>query len=459
MKNVKIKLIIFDLDGVLVDAREIHYEALNKALDVYGGKYVITREEHLSKYDGLNTRRKLELLTIEKGLPDQYHETIFNLKQKYTIDIIENMSEDWRLRKVLSSLKDRGYTLAVASNSIRQTLKMMLIRTGLIDYIDFFLSNEDVINPKPASEIYLSCMIKAGVSPVETLIVEDSPTGRKAAINSGAHVMGVYNTKDVTLNNINMNLEKIDGNRKILPWVDPNLNILIPMAGLGSRFEKTGYTFPKPLIDVQGKPMIQLIVENLNIKGHFIFVVQKSHYEKYSLQTLLNLIAPGCDIIQVDGLTEGAACTVMLAKEFIDNDKSLVIANSDQVLDWNSSDFMWNMNSDHIDGGIVTFNATHPKWSFAKVNENGWITEVAEKNPISDIATVGVYYWKRGSNCISAISQMIESNIRTNGEFYLAPSYNELINRGLAIKNYHIDKFYGIGTPEDLNYYLSLQNK
>jgi NDP-sugar pyrophosphorylase family protein len=125
--------------------------------------------------------------------------------------------------------------------------------------------------------------------------------------------------------------------------------------------------FPKPLIEVDGKPMIQVVVENLNIEANYTFIVQKEHYEKYSLQYLLNLIAPNCNIVQVDGLTEGAACTTLLAKEFINNDAPLVMANSDQFVEWNSNECLYAFNADGIDGGIVSFKATHPKWSYAKV--------------------------------------------------------------------------------------------
>ena len=232
------------------------------------------------------------------------------------------------------------------------------------------------------------------------------------------------------------------------------MNVLIPMAGAGSRFEKAGYTFPKPLIDVNGKPMIQLVTENLNVEARHIYIVQQSHYQKYNLQQLLTLISPGCVIVQVDGITEGAACTTLLAKEFINSDEPLVIANSDQVFEWDSNEFMYSMVADEVDGGILTFEATHPKWSFAKLGEHGFVTEVAEKNPISNIATAGVYYWRKGSDYVKYAEQMIEKDIRTNNEFYVCPVYNEACNDGQKVKVFHIDRMWGLGTPEDLNHYL-----
>jgi dTDP-glucose pyrophosphorylase len=249
-------------------------------------------------------------------------------------------------------------------------------------------------------------------------------------------------------------LDKINNKMNIPKWQNKKMNILIPMAGAGSRFEQAGYTFPKPLIDVDGKPMIQVVVDNLNIDANYIFVVQKAHREKYNLDTLLNLITPGCKIIETEGLTEGAACTALLAKEYINNNEPLFFANSDQFVDWDSNEFMYKMQESNCDGGIVTFKSIHPKWSFAKINENGFVTEVAEKNPISDNATVGYYYWKHGSDFVKYAEQMIEKNIRVNNEFYVCPVFNQAIEDSKQVRIFEAKKMWGLGTPEDLKYYL-----
>jgi dTDP-glucose pyrophosphorylase len=228
------------------------------------------------------------------------------------------------------------------------------------------------------------------------------------------------------------------------------------MAGAGSRFEQAGYTFPKPLIEVNNKPMIQVVVDNLNVDANYIYVVQKAHRLKYNLDTMLNLITPGCKIIEVDGLTEGAACTALLAKELIDNDAPLFYANSDQFVEWDSNEFMYKMNETNADGGIVTFKATHPKWSFAKVNQyTGLVEEVAEKNPISDSATVGYYYWKHGSDFVKYAEEMISKNIRVNGEFYVCPVFNQAIQDGKEIRTFNAKEMWGLGTPEDLNNFIT----
>ncbi len=451
-----IKLIIFDLDGVLVDARELHYNALNKALQSIDEKFIIPRDEHLSTYDGLSTTKKLNLLSENKKLPIELHDSVWRLKQEKTRQIIDGFSIDSRIQGILRSLKSEGYMIACATNSIRETAKLQLIRKGFFEYIDFMYSNQDVTNPKPNSEIYLRCMLRAQVNPNETLIIEDSHIGRKGAIASGGVLCGVKDTTDVTYDRIKKYIQ--ESNSEIKPkWQGGKMNVLIPMAGAGSRFEQAGYTFPKPMIDVNGKPMIQVVVDSLNIDAKYIYVVQKEHYEKYNLNHFLRLITPNCEIVQIDKMTEGAACTTLLAKKYIDNDEPLLIANSDQYIEWDSNEFMYSMVADDIDGGILTFTASHPKWSFAKLNKEGFVERVAEKEPISNIATVGIYFYNQGSDYVKYAEQMIEKDIRTNNEFYVCPVFNEAIQDGKKIKIYHIDKeqMWGMGTPEDLKRFVN----
>ena len=451
------KLIIFDLDGVLIDSREIHYQSLNTALESIEPKYIINRDDHLSLYDGLSTTKKLNLLSKTKGLPVEFHDSVWQRKQLATFDLIKQFKVDHRLVEIFRHLKETGYQVAVASNSIRETVKLSLLKIGVMEYVDYYCSNEDVVNPKPYPEMYWKCMTACKALPKQTLIIEDSHIGRQGALDSGATLLAVENPQDVTWDKINNKLQHMTQTTttNTIPWKDRKLNVLVPMAGAGSRFQQQGYTFPKPLIEVNGKPMIQVVVENLNIDAHFIFIVQKSHYEQYNLKYLLNLIAPGCDIVQLDGITEGAACSTLIARDFINNDNPLVMANSDQFVEWNSNEVMYSFTADEIDGGIVTFEASHPKWSYAKLNESGFVGEVAEKKVISNNATVGIYYWKHGSDYVKYAEQMIAKDIRVNNEFYVCPVFNEAIEDGKKIKMKKIDRMWGIGTPEDLNHFLS----
>jgi HAD superfamily hydrolase (TIGR01509 family) len=450
------KLVIFDLDGVIIDSRELHYEALNEALRKVGKQYVISREEHLSTYDGLNTTKKLQLLNQTKGLPSDKFDQIWKNKQEETFKLIPYAPKNPSINYIVYQLKLRGWKIAIASNSIRETIRIALDSINILKDVDYIVSNEDVFNPKPFPEMYWKCMIALKALPKNTIIVEDSHIGRQGALNSGANLYPVKDSYELDANKfLNMITEfeqKKDENN--IPWRNKKMNVLIPMAGAGSRFSQAGYTFPKPLIEVNGKPMIQVVVENLNIEAHYIFLVQKEHYEKYNLKQLLNLISPNCDIIQVDGLTQGAACTTLLAKDLINNDQPLLMANSDQFVEWNSNECLYAFTADNIDGGIVTFEATHPKWSFAKIGSDGFVTEVAEKNPISNNATVGIYYWKQGSDYVKFAEQMIEKNIRTNNEFYVCPVFNEAIQEGKKIRVKKIEKMWGLGTPEDLKTFL-----
>ena len=456
---MSVKLVVFDLDGVLIDSREVHFLALNKALADIDQKYVILHTEHLSTYDGLSTTKKLELLHERKGLPKDVFNRVWKNKQTYTIELYGNIKPDYDMVSMFRALtREKGVFIAVATNSITETMELALRAKGVLPYIDFMVSNEDVLRSKPYPEMYWSCMKHFGVLPKETLIVEDSHIGRKAAIDSGAHLLPVQNPGDVTRKLIIEEITKLNSQKEsqisTIPWIDRKLNVLIPMAGGGTRFKNAGYTFPKPLIEVHGKPMIQLVVENLNIDAKYTFIVQKEHFEKYHLEHMLQQIAPGCSVVQVDGVTQGAACTALLAKEIIDNDDPLLIVNSDQFIDWNSNEIMYAFAADKIDGGIITFESTHPKWSYAKLDVNGFVDEVAEKNPISTHATVGIYFWKKGSDFVKYAEQMIKKDIRVNNEFYIAPVFNQAIEDGKRFRVKQIEAMWGLGTPEDLNYFL-----
>lgn len=455
-----IKLVIFDLDGVLVDAKEIHYETLNEAIKsvTQDSSMIISWDEHLSVYDGLKTNEKLVKLSKNKGLPVETHATIWNRKQELTLRALSQIPTDTRLQTLFAKLTAQNYKIACCSNSIRRSVLTMLSKLGLIEYMDLIISNEDVKNSKPHPEMYWKAMSMLEVLPEETLIVEDSPPGLLAAARSRAHILRVNNPTDLTEHKLFSKLRENESFTKP-KWQGGKMNVLIPMAGAGSRFQQAGYTFPKPLIDVRGKPMIQVIAENLNIDATFIYVVQKEHRIKYNLDTLLNLITPNCKVVEVDGITQGAACTSLLAKEFINNDEPLLMANSDQFVEWDSNEFMYKMLEQNLDGGIVSFRATHPKWSFAKIDSQGYVIEVAEKNPISDVATVGIYYWKHGSDYVKFAEQMIEKNLRVNNEFYVCPVFNEAIAAGSRIKTFNVSTMWGLGTPEDLKYYLENYKK
>ena len=452
------KLVIFDLDGVLIDSRDLHYDVLNQAIYAVGEEYVITRKEHLTKYDGLSTRQKLAKLTSEKGLPVESHDAIWTSKQDLTFAALDVfVKEDPKLVSIFKSLKSAGYLTAVVSNSIKKTIDIVVCNSGIDDYVDLIVSNEDVAFPKPNPEIYLYSMSYFGISPHDTFIFEDSYIGRQAAFSSGAKVCALNNSTELTMDYVTECLESYAP--KKLKWCNKKLNVLIPMAGEGSRFANAHYTMPKPLIDVNGKPMIQTVVDNLNIDANFIFLVRTQHNTKYNLSEIMPTLFTGCKLVMVDQLTEGAACTTLLAKDLIDNDAPLLIANADQFLVWDSCEFYHSVNST-VDGSIVTFNAEGNKWSYVKTDSDGNVTDVAEKVQISNHGSVGVYYFAHGSDYVKYAERMIIKDIRYGqnfngkGEFYVAPVYNEAIADGKVIKTFDVDQMFGLGTPEDLTYFL-----
>ena len=199
--NHQIKAVVFDMDGVLIDAREWHYEALNRALGLLG--YEITRYEHLTTYDGLPTKRKLRMLSVERGLPEELHGFLNSLKQQYTLELVATRCKPvFHHQYALSQLKAAGYKLGVASNSVRRTVEEMMERSDLMRYLDVMISNEDVSRPKPDPEMYLAALDRLGVRAEETVIVEDNENGVKAATAAGTNVLVVDGPDDVTLDAI-----------------------------------------------------------------------------------------------------------------------------------------------------------------------------------------------------------------------------------------------------------------
>lgn len=240
------------------------------------------------------------------------------------------------------------------------------------------------------------------------------------------------------------------------------INIVIPMAGAGSRFAKVGYTKPKPFIDVLGKPMICHVLDNLNIpNAKFILLTRVEHYNIE--QNTINWIKANynVEVVLIDKLTEGAACTVLYAHRLINNDTPMLIANSDQIVDIDINDYLKDCKKRNLDGSVLCFKDNDKKWSYAKIDENGLITMIREKEVISDYATVGIYYFKKGADFVENAIDMIVRNERVNNEFYVAPVYNFSIEKGGKFGIYSIDKtqMHGIGTPEDLDIYIKLRKQ
>jgi NDP-sugar pyrophosphorylase family protein len=238
------------------------------------------------------------------------------------------------------------------------------------------------------------------------------------------------------------------------------INIVIPMAGLGNRFKIKGYDEIKPMIKIGDKRMVELAIKSIGIDGHFFFIVNNHERQSDGLIKLLNEIVNKPKIIEIDYLTEGPASSVLLAKEFINNNTPLIVTNCDQIMEWDSKDFFKTLKETDKDGIVVTYNVLTEKNSYVKLNENGDATLFAEKKIISEYSLNGIHFWKKGSDFVSSAELMINKDIRVNNEFYIAPTYNEMINENKKIGVYHIDKskHWSVGTPDDLEKYLKYAN-
>jgi len=238
------------------------------------------------------------------------------------------------------------------------------------------------------------------------------------------------------------------------------MNILIPMAGRGDRFRNGGYANTKPLIDIAGQPMIQRAVESVGLPGQYIFIVSKIDNQIEEVKALLKTITHKPIIIEIDFVTDGPASSCLLAKEYINNDTPLVIMNCDQIMKWNSRVFYATISVTTLDGLVVTYNTNIGKNSYVRLDEQGFATEFAEKRVISPYSLNGIHFWKKGSDFVYSAERMIEKNLRTNNEFYVSTTYNELIEDGKKIGIYDIppSEHWAVGTPEDLERYMRLNH-
>jgi beta-phosphoglucomutase-like phosphatase (HAD superfamily)/dTDP-glucose pyrophosphorylase len=437
------RLFIFDLDGVLVDSKQIHFDSLNLALAEIDEKYVISEDQQAEIFEGLSTNQKLKILSETRGLPEEDHEKIWGLKQKKSIQFFQELPEDEELISIFKVIKSYGVDIAVASNCIRATVETCLRSLGVYDYVNLYLGNQDVVSPKPSPEIYLRCMDDMHSDKWSTVIFEDSFVGKSAAAKSGAKLAGISNRKDLTL-------------KLVLDYLIPKkrkVNVLIPMAGEGSRFSEAGYIVPKPLIEVNGKSMINLVHDSIGLEAHYIFVAKAEHIEEFNLAEHISKFCKDFTIVAQEGKLDGAALSCLLAKNFINNDSPLIIANSDQFVRWDSEKELDSWLRSGIEGAILTFVAYEDKWSYVKIKDN-FVSSVHEKEIVSEEATCGIYYWKSGSDFVKYAEQMIKKEIKTNNEFYVAPVYNQAIEDGRLVSYVRVQAMHGLGTPDDLRIFL-----
>ena len=446
--DMTVKLVVFDLDGVLFDGADLHFHTLNKALAEKDPALIISPDEHRAIYNGRTTAEKLRMLTLYKNMDPGAHSRVWARKQLLFAQSITDLRPNHALIDVLARLRVEGYTIHVASNSVSATVRGVLGAMGLLGYVDAWFGNESVPGrPKPHPDIYRACFERAGVDARSAVILEDSYVGRLAALASGAWVLPVSSPSDVTHERITSFVRWAESKPRIP-------TVVIPMAGEGSRFARQGYALPKPLIDIGGgTPMIQAVVDNIGVCAKYVFIVQEKHVAEHELGKTLERLAPGCALVHAHGTTEGAACSVLLAETHIDPEAPLLLANSDQLVEWDVYAFL--LRAQEADGCISVFRSRDPKFSFAKTDARGRVERVAEKEAISDLATTGVYYWRRGGDFVRYARQMIQRDVRVRGEYYVCPVYNEAIEEGKVVTVSECDAFHCLGTPEDLAKYFA----
>ncbi len=473
----KIRAIFWDLDGVLIDSKDLHFESLNIALASVDEKYVISKAEHDTKYDGLPTKVKLNMLHEQKGLPlDRFDHVQAQKQEIFLKSVLSNLVPNAKLLEMMHKLRSMDIEMRCCSNAVYSTVWTILEKLQLRHFFaaiygndkssssSSFSSSSSKIRPKPHPCMYLLATLDSGCLPHEIMICEDSRVGRQSAIESGCYVCPIQDASSCSLNHILKYIKYFENQPDRLynlPYIESNMNVVIPMAGLGSRFVNAGYKDLKPMIIVHDqKTMIQVVCDNLNLsQANHIVIAQQEHVERYKLDKWLPIAInkPNVQLISINGLTAGAACTVLKSKHLINSDTPLFIANSDQYIEWDMHDFFHKANK--CDGGILTFYATEAHWSYVSLDQDGFITRAVEKQVISDHATVGIYYWKRGSDFVKFAEEMcLRDSMLVNNEFYVVPVYNLAIAAGLKFISYDVQKMHGLGTPEDLQLFQSICN-
>jgi HAD superfamily hydrolase (TIGR01509 family) len=488
------RAVLFDLDGVLLDARAAHAEHFASAVREVAGVRLAPHEE--AALDGRSTRAKLAALAAQGRLPHRsaaLQDAVAARKQEKTREFLRSVRPFPPHVALLAALKAAGLRVAVVSNAVAETVHAAVAALGVAPLLDAVLSNADAVRPKPAPDLYLAACARLGVPPASALVVEDSAVGRSSALAAGCPLLRVADPLDVTAAAV-VEALRAAGARVAasalllrLPPAEarrlaarrggpPRVHLVVPMAGAGSRFAEAGFVDPKPFIPVGPRrhPMIRHVLANLlpraasaeeraaDPAGHpdvvLHLIAQAAHLARYDLAAVVAALpAPPAawDVRTVPAVTQGAACTVLLAADAIDGDEPLVIANSDQLLEWDAAEFYRAVGNPGWDGVVASFHqpdAADLKWSYAAVDAGtGAVARVAEKEWLGQPhATVGVYGWARGADFVAAARRMVAADERVRGEFYVAPAYNGAIAGGARVRLQPVARMWGVGVPADL---------
>lgn len=449
--------LFFDLDGVLIDLKELHRDAYITAWNHINPQSPIDILFHNAHLEARPTKDKIVLCDSILHTTTSIQEVNL-LKQALTENLLFKFEGLPNVSETIRWLKSQGHRLACCSNSIRKTILISLQKLKILDQFDLILSNEDVAHSKPHPEIYTTAATYFNVDPSECLVFEDSVVGKKAATDAGCQVIPITNSSDLTIDFVKICLET--GSR-IPPSCPSTIHLVIPMGGLGSRFETEGYKIPKPFLPIFGKEMYKWVIENMLPRNPLLRSKVQTHIIVRQEHVALFDDLEGIHLHTVPKLTEGPACTVLAIKDIINTADPLVIANSDQHLEWDSDALYYSLLHPNIDGLISTFSQRDPsdiKWSYAKTDAHQNVIEVAEKKYISSNASTGIYGWSRGSDFVRFAESMIDQNIRVNNEFYVCPVYNEAIKANSKIRVLECEKMWGLGVPRDYEFFIAHWN-
>jgi HAD superfamily hydrolase (TIGR01509 family) len=463
--GVAITTLIFDLDGVLADLCELHrdlyiesFNALARAPGVEGP--LLSEEVHAEELEGLSTRSKLRACRALFPTATYDDDAVYNLKQARTVERLATHFFPPRTREALAWARRAGLRLACYTNSIRATLDIVMERLGLVDLMEVTQSNEDVPASKPSPVGYTQLMARMGVAPAEVLIFEDSPPGLAAARGSGAGVIHVFDSLDITPAFLEASV------RARAPPSPARLHVVVPMAGASAAFERDGFITPRLFLptddgEEQARPLWKLVVENVLPRAEPLrsatevhLVVRAEHEGAIRAAGL----PAGVTLHALTSLSEGQACTVLALRDVINDDTPLLICNADQFVEWDTDVMYRAATHPAYNGALFVFYHPVPtdlSWSYASITPSGELGEVAEKRYVGPWATTGHYAWRRGADFVAAAEAMIRDNARVNGAFFVAPTYTLAQRGGATFRVIPVERFWGLGCPDDYAAFLN----
>ena len=448
-RNV-VNAVVFDLDGTLVETRDLHKVALNEALRaVAGEEYVISDEEHHAQFDGLSTAQKLKKLNAQKNMNPDLNKAVWEKKQELTNTMVsQTVKPDKRIAAVIRHLKQRGYPVAVASNCIRSSVDLILKCLGIYDLVDLSVSNDDVEIAKPAPDIYARAAACFGLRADELLVVEDAPFGWQAALSSGAHLMPISCPADVTLDSVSEKIAEINNTHH--PVV-----VIVPLAGPiplvhGASGAKG---FHPSLYDIRGKSAIEHAMQSVVSRRHpmkFVFVVLGDSIPDAVLMRATNWLPTS--IVRLPAPTRGALESVLAAERFICEDSPLLICDGCHVDEWRpGSDIDELLDARGCTAAVTVTPSYDERWSYATIDPDGFVSSVQEKAKISNHALTGLYMWRQGKDFIRDAKLAMSHGPRVRGRLYVAPVLNYTISSaGGRVRSVPVRYMHSLGTHSEV---------